>query len=198
MRGEIKLPDGRTMARFADWLNLIPDNVTASLPNWYMAEQKRTENHIPLYRRSEEHYGFDPLTEAELSQVWHDVLRHYVRVQSDPLEALITEPPVAGDLYLDTADITTFSRSTSLPNSYKSSAPEDETSKELPRSANLVIGALCDLFWRTKYPENTKINQSTIIKCLAEYGVYGMGERTLKGVLSPAIREFEEAKKSVK
>lgn len=52
-----------------------------------------------------------------------------------------------------------------------------------------IIGALCDLYWRQKYPDNRKLAQSELLEALDAYREYpGLSERNLKDKLPKAMR----------
>ncbi|MEC5218986.1 hypothetical protein RCH09_003966 [Actimicrobium sp. GrIS 1.19] len=57
-------------------------------------------------------------------------------------------------------------------------------------SASLnIIGALCEIYWKSKNPEKPKIIQSEIIEALSNYdGFAGLSERNLKDKLGKAIK----------
>ena len=76
---------------------------------------------------------------------------------------------------------------------YKSEVSDLTTDKEVSGKSETaylhIIGALCDLYWREKYPENSKINQTEIISMLEAYGGFpGLSERNLKDKLSRGIK----------
>ncbi|MDB5762455.1 MAG: hypothetical protein JWQ21_1450 [Herminiimonas sp.] len=77
---------------------------------------------------------------------------------------------------------------------YSSDSVEINKEKEISGKSETaylhIIGALCDLYWREKYPSNPKINQSEIISTLETMynGFSGISESNLKRKLPSALK----------